>query len=185
MVALAYGRNLEGARLAREAADIVAAKDPALPRWVAGAMGPTNRTASISPNVSDPAFRNISFDQLREAYAEAARGLLEGGADILLVATIFDTLNAKAALFGIEEVFEARGETVPILISGTIPDMSGRTLSGQTVEAFWNSVRHLKPFAVGLNCALAAAQTGPFLADLSRVADTRIPPHPHAGLPNE
>ena len=185
MEELAYELNLQGARLAREAADIVTAKDPSRPRWVAGAIGPTNRTASISPDVNNPAFRNVSFDELREAYAQAARGLMEGGADILLVETIFDTLNAKAALFGIEEVFEERGEKLPIMISGTITDMSGRTLSGQTVEAFWNSIRHVKPFSVGLNCALGAEQMRPFLADLSRVADTLISTYPNAGLPNE
>jgi 5-methyltetrahydrofolate--homocysteine methyltransferase len=182
---LAYELNVAGARLAREAADAVMAETPGRTCWVAGALGPTNRTASISPDVNNPAFRNTSFDALRTAYAEAARGLIEGGADILLVETVFDTLNAKAALFAIEETFEELGFILPVIVSGTITDLSGRTLSGQTVEAFWHSVRHIRPFAVGLNCALGAEQMRAFLAELARVADTRISAYPNAGLPNE
>ena len=177
--------NLESARIARKACDKYSAKIPNRPRFVAGALGPTNRTASISPDVNDPGKRNTSFDELREAYQEATKGLLEGGADLLLVETIFDTLNAKAALFAIEDVFEAMGLRVPVMISGTITDQSGRTLSGQTTEAFWHSVRHVKPFSVGLNCALGAEQLRPYMAELSRVADTYISTHPNAGLPNE
>jgi 5-methyltetrahydrofolate--homocysteine methyltransferase len=184
MEAVAYELNFEGARLARQACDAYAAAHDGAMRWVAGAIGPTNRTASISPDVNDPSYRNVSFDVLREAYAEATRGLLEGGADILLVETIFDTLNAKAALFAIDEVLEERGEAVPVMISGTITDLSGRTLSGQTPEAFWNSLRHVKPFSIGLNCALGAAQMRPFVAELSRVADVPISVYPNAGLPN-
>src|SRR5690606_24997611 len=144
---LAHELNVAGARLAREAVEEVMKKDPHRPRFVAGAIGPTNRTASISPDVNDPGFRNVTFDELRLAYGEAARGLIEGGADILLVETIFDTLNAKAALFAIDEVFEELGRKLPVMISGTITDMSGRTLSGQTPEAFWISIQHAQPFS--------------------------------------
>lgn len=182
---LAHELNVAGARLAWEAVEEVMKKDPHRPRFVAGAIGPTNRTASISPDVNDPGFRNVTFDELRLAYGEAARGLIEGGADILLVETIFDTLNAKAALFAIDEVFEELGRKLPVMISGTITDMSGRTLSGQTPEAFWISIQHAQPFSIGLNCALGAKQLRPFLAELSRVADTRVSAHPNAGLPNE
>ncbi|MEO8199530.1 MAG: methionine synthase [Gemmatimonadota bacterium] len=185
MESLAYELNQEGARLAREVADTFEAADPGRVRLVAGAMGPTNRTASISPDVNRPGFRNISFEALAEAYHEAAAGLLDGGADLLLVETIFDTLNCKAALFAIEQVFQERGERVPIMISGTITDASGRTLSGQTVEAFWNSVAHAKPLTVGLNCALGALQLRPYLQDLARIAPVRVSAHPNAGLPNE
>ncbi|MEA2935844.1 MAG: 5-methyltetrahydrofolate--homocysteine methyltransferase, partial [Variibacter sp.] len=181
--AFAYELNREGARLAREAAEIVA-KEDGRPRFVAGAIGPTNRTASLSPDVNRPGFRAISFDDLREAYAEQARGLLDGGSDILLIETIFDTLNAKAAIYAIEEVFEARGERVPVMVSGTITDKSGRTLSGQTPEAFWNSVRHARPLSVGLNCALGATEMRAHIDELSRVADTLICAYPNAGLPN-
>ena len=184
MEALARELNREAARLARIAADEAMAAIPERPRWVAGALGPTNRTASISPDVNNAAFRNVTFDALRAAYGEAARGLLEGGADLLLVETVFDTLNVKAALFAIDELFEEQGASVPVIVSGTITDMSGRTLSGQTVEAFWNSIHHARPFAVGLNCALGAEQMRPFLAELARVADTRISAYPNAGLPN-
>ena len=149
MEALALELNREGARLARNAADEAMAADPSRPRLVAGALGPTSRTASISPDVNNPAFRNVSFEELAGAYTEAARGLIEGGADILMVETIFDTLNAKAALFAVEGLFDELGVRLPVIISGTITDLSGRTLSGQTVEAFWNSVRHVRPFAVG------------------------------------
>jgi len=185
MEELAYELNVESARLAREACDLVEAKDPSRPRFVAGALGPTNRTASISPDVNNPGFRAVSFDDLRIAYGEAVRGLIEGGADILLVETIFDTLNAKAALFAIEEVFEETGTKLPVMISGTITDLSGRTLSGQTTEGFWNSVRHSEPLTIGLNCALGAKEMRAHLADLSRVADTLVCAYPNAGLPNE
>jgi 5-methyltetrahydrofolate--homocysteine methyltransferase len=158
---------------------------PDRPRLVAGAMGPTNRTCSISPDVNDPGYRNVSFDELRVAYKSAAKGLLEGGVDILIVETIFDTLNAKAALFAIEELFDEQGWKVPVMISGTLTDASGRTLSGQTAEAFWNSVRHVNPFSVGLNCALGADLMRPHIAALSQIADVRVSTYPNAGLPNE
>jgi 5-methyltetrahydrofolate--homocysteine methyltransferase len=180
---LAYELNVEAARLARRAVDTFATADR--PRWVAGAIGPTNRTASISPDVNDPGFRNITFEELAEAYGEAARGLLEGGVDILLVETIFDTLNAKAAIFALETLRDELGDLPPVMISGTITDRSGRTLTGQTPEAFWTSVSHARPFAVGLNCALGAAEMRPHLKALAEVADTRISAYPNAGLPNE
>ncbi|MDE2361982.1 MAG: methionine synthase [Hyphomicrobiales bacterium] len=182
--AFARELNSEGARLACEAARL-AEKDDGRPRFVAGAMGPTNRTASISPDVSNPGFRATSFDELREAYKEAALGLIEGGADLLLVETIFDTLNAKAAIYAIEEAFAEAGKRLPIMISGTITDLSGRTLSGQTPEAFWNSISHARPLSVGLNCALGAREMRAHLADISRVADTLVCAYPNAGLPNE
>jgi 5-methyltetrahydrofolate--homocysteine methyltransferase len=177
--------NREGARLARQAADEYTAKDPSKPRFVAGAIGPTNRTASLSPDVNRPDFRNISFDELKDAYKEQARGLVEGGADLLLIETVFDTLNAKAAAFGVYELFDELGEEWPIMISGTITDLSGRTLSGQTTEAFWNSLRHTKPFSVGLNCAFGAQQMRAYIAELSRVADVPVSAYPNAGLPNQ
>lgn len=177
--------NLVSARLAREAADEVEGRQPDKPRFVAGALGPTNRTASMSPDVNDPAFRNVTFDQLVEAYMEAVRGLVEGGVDLLLLETIFDTLNAKAALFAIDQFFEGRSDRLPVMISGTITDASGRTLSGQTTEAFWNSVSHARPISVGLNCALGARDLRPYLQELSRVADTYVSVYPNAGLPNE
>jgi 5-methyltetrahydrofolate--homocysteine methyltransferase len=180
--AFAYEMNVAAARLARAAADRFSTADRE--RYVAGALGPTPRTASISPDVNDPGARNISFDELAAAYGEQARGLLDGGADILLVETIFDTLNAKAAIFAIEAEFERRGARAPIMISGTVTDASGRILSGQTVEAFWHSVRHARPLAVGLNCALGAALMRPYIAELARVADTFISVYPNAGLPN-
>ncbi len=182
---LAYELNVEAARIAKEACQATMAETPDWPRYVAGALGPTNRTASISPDVNNPGYRNISFDQLREAYLEAARGLVDGGADILLIETIFDTLNAKAAIAALEELFEELGRRLPVMISGTITDASGRTLSGQTTEAFWNSVRHAQPFTVGLNCALGAEQMRPFVQEISRVADTFVTIYPNAGLPNE
>ena len=185
MEELAYELNLVGARLAREACDIVTARDPARPRFVAGALGPTNRTLSISPDVNNPGYRAVTFDEMREAYAEAVRGLIDGGSDILLVETIFDTLNAKAALFAIDEVLEEKGVSLPVMISGTITDLSGRTLSGQTPEAFWYSVRHSRPFSIGLNCALGAKEMRAHVAELSRVADTLVCAYPNAGLPNE
>src|SRR5688572_25374046 len=176
--------NLAGARLAREAADAQSARTPARPRWVAGVLGPMNRTLSLSPDVNDPGFRAVSFDQVREAYKVATRALVEGGVDLVLVETIFDTLNAKAALFAIDEVFEETGTRLPIMISGTITDASGRTLSGQTAEAFWNSVRHARPLSVGFNCALGAKQLRPHVEELARIADVYVSAHPNAGLPN-
>ncbi len=181
---LAEEMNREAARLAREAVDAAVARDGRM-RWVAGALGPTNRTASLSPDVNDPGARNIGFDELRDAYRDAARGLLDGGADLLLVETIYDSLNAKAAIAAILELFEERGEKVPLIISGTITDRSGRTLSGQTTEAFFTSIRHAAPLAVGLNCALGAAEIVPFARELARVADTYVSLYPNAGLPNE
>ncbi|TLP48422.1 methionine synthase [Cohaesibacter sp. CAU 1516] len=182
---LAYELNVESAKIAKEAAEEVMAKEPGRQCFVLGAMGPTNRTASISPDVNNPGFRAVSFDVLKDAYREAARGLIDGGADALAVETIFDTLNAKAALFAIEEEFEARGMRWPVIISGTITDKSGRTLSGQTAEAFYHSIRHAKPFAVGLNCALGAAELRQHVASISRVAETLVSTYPNAGLPNE
>ena len=184
MEALVPELNREGARLAREAADLAEARD-GRPRFVAGAIGPTNRTASISPDVNNPGFRAVSFDDLRLAYGEAARNLIEGGADLILIETIFDTLNAKAALVGIAEAFDMVGFELPIIISGTITDLSGRTLSGQTPTAFWHSLRHAAPFAIGLNCALGAREMRAHVAELSRVADTLVCAYPNAGLPNE
>lgn len=181
----AHEMNVESARIARKAADIAESETPGRVCFVAGVLGPTNRTASISPDVNDPGFRNVSFDLLREAYREATRGLIEGGADTILVETIFDTLNAKAALFAVDEVFEELGFELPVMISGTITDMSGRLLSGQTPEAFWNSVRHVKPFSIGLNCALGAKEMRAHIDTLSRIADTYVSAHPNAGLPNE
>ena len=181
---LAYELNHASARLAREACDVVESEDPGRPRYVAGALGPTNRTASISPDVNDPGKRNISFDDLVAAYAEQAAGLVDGGADLLLVETIFDTLNAKAAIFALETLFEERGRRWPVVISGTITDASGRTLTGQVTEAFWNSVRHARPLAIGLNCALGAADMRPYVAELARIADCFVSCYPNAGLPN-
>jgi 5-methyltetrahydrofolate--homocysteine methyltransferase len=176
--------NFEAARLAREVADEVAA-ETGQPRFVAGVLGPTSRTASISPDVNDPGYRNVSFDELVATYREASRALLDGGADFLLIETVFDTLNAKAALYAVAELRDTLGEPVPVMVSGTITDASGRTLSGQTTEAFWNSVRHAEPFLIGLNCALGAADLRPYVKELARVADTAVSVHPNAGLPNE
>jgi 5-methyltetrahydrofolate--homocysteine methyltransferase len=181
---LVYELNREGAALARAACDEAEAKDPAQPRFVIGVLGPTSRTASLSPDVNRPGFRATSFDELAEAYREATRGLIDGGSDVLMVETIFDTLNAKAALFAIEEEFDARGARLPILISGTITDASGRTLSGQTAEAFWYSLRHARPLSIGLNCALGAKDLRAHVDVLAQVADTYISTHPNAGLPN-
>src|SRR5215208_320740 len=180
---LAYELNYEAARVAREAADGFAS--PERPRYVAGALGPTNRTASLSPDVNNPGFRNITFDGLAESYAEAARGLVDGGADLLLVETIFDTLNTKGAIFGIKEYLEEENLEVPIMISGTITDASGRTLSGQVTEAFWNSIRHAEPISVGLNCALGSKELRQYVEELSRIADVPVSAYPNAGLPNE
>ena len=183
MVGLVREMNLESARLARAACDKYSTPDK--PRYVAGALGPTPKTASISPDVNDPGARNVTFEELRAAYYEQTQALVEGGADVLLVETIFDTLNAKAALFAIDEYFEASGECLPIMISGTVTDASGRILSGQTVTAFWHSVRHARPLTIGLNCAMGAALMRPYIQELNRVApDTFISCYPNAGLPN-
>ena len=180
---IAREMNVAAAQLARSAADRF--RTPEHPRFVAGALGPTPRTASISPDVNDPGARNVTFEQLRLAYREQAQGLLEGGCDLFLVETIFDTLNAKAALFALDELMEDTGERLPVIISGTVTDASGRILSGQTVGAFWHSVRHARPLAVGLNCALGAALMRPYVEELSKVAaDTYISCYPNAGLPN-
>src|SRR5258708_1328966 len=176
--------NLAAARIARGVADEFERAD-GRPRWVAGAMGPTNRTASISPKVDDAGFRNVSFDELVFAYTEEAAALLDGGVDLLLVETIFDTLNAKAAIFAIESLFESRGERVPVIVSGTITDQSGRTLSGQTTEAFWNAVAHARPLAVGLNCSLGARDLRQYIQELAHIAPHRISIYPHARLPND
>jgi len=176
--------NEAAARIARQAADAAEAADPSRPRFVAGSLGPTNRTASLSPDVNDPGARNVTWEELRVAYHEAAAGLVAGGADLLLIETIFDTLNAKAAIFAVEGLFDEMGFRLPVVISGTITDASGRTLSGQTVSAFWDSVRHARPLAVGLNCALGARQLRPYLQELSGIADTFVSGYPNAGLPN-
>jgi len=181
--AVARELNVAAARLAREACDKFSSVDR--PRFVAGALGPTPKTASISPDVNDPAARNITFDELKTAYYEQASGLLEGGCDLFLVETIFDTLNAKAAIFALDELMEDTGERLPVIVSGTVTDASGRILSGQTVSAFWHSVRHAKPLAIGLNCALGATLMRPYIEELSRVAgDTFVSCYPNAGLPN-
>ncbi|MBT2323553.1 homocysteine S-methyltransferase family protein [Variovorax paradoxus] len=183
MAELAREMNLESARIARAACDKFSTPDK--PRFVAGALGPTPKTASISPDVNDPGARNVSFEELRASYYEQVEALVEGGADVLLVETIFDTLNAKAALFAVDEYFETSGERLPLIISGTVTDASGRILSGQTVTAFWHSVRHARPLAIGLNCALGAALMRPYIQELARVADdTFISCYPNAGLPN-
>ncbi len=182
---LAYELNVTGARLAREVCDAFMVVFPERSVFVAGALGPTNRTASISPDVDRPGFRAVDFDGLRQAYAEAARGLIDGGADLILLETIFDTLNAKAALYALEDVFDELGRRVPLIVSGTITDNSGRTLSGQTPTAFWHSLRHARPFAVGFNCALGAKALRPHINEIAQVADTLICLYPNAGLPNE
>jgi 5-methyltetrahydrofolate--homocysteine methyltransferase len=184
MQELVYELNLQAAKLARAATDKFEACDAARPRFVAGAVGPTNRTASISPDVNDPGYRNTSFDELVVSYTEALRGLVDGGVDLFLLETIFDTLNAKAALFAIDQFCEGLGRRIPVMISGTITDASGRTLSGQTPEAFWNSVRHVKPITIGLNCALGAKLMRPYIEEIASVADTYVCAYPNAGLPN-
>ncbi|WP_456599311.1 methionine synthase [Blastococcus sp. SYSU DS0616] len=184
MQELAYELNVASARLARREADAMTERTPGRPRFVAGAIGPTSRTASISPDVNDPGARNVGFDDLVAAYLEQANGLVDGGVDALLIETIFDTLNAKAAIFALETLFEQRGRRWPVLISGTITDASGRTLSGQVTEAFWNSVRHVQPLLIGLNCALGAKEMRPYIAEMARVADTFVSCYPNAGLPN-
>src|SRR6478735_2715852 len=179
-----YELNVAGARLARHAADEWTRRTPDRPRLVAGSMGPTNRILSISPDVNNPAYRNITFDQLREAFKEQARGLIDGGCDLLLLETIVDTLNAKAGIVAIEEVFEEKGVRLPLMISVTITDRSGRTLSGQTIDAFWISIAHARPFTVGVNCALGARDMRPYVEELARHADCYISCYPNAGLPN-
>jgi 5-methyltetrahydrofolate--homocysteine methyltransferase len=181
---LAYELNLEGARLARAACDAMAAKTPGQPRFVIGVLGPTSRTASLSPDVNDPGFRNVTFEELGENYTEATNGLIDGGADVIMVETIFDTLNAKAALYALSEMFHQRGARMPLMISGTITDRSGRTLSGQTAEAFYYSVRHARPLSVGFNCALGAEDLRPHVQTLSNIAESYVSTHPNAGLPN-
>ncbi|HSM19952.1 MAG TPA: homocysteine S-methyltransferase family protein, partial [Hyphomicrobiales bacterium] len=182
---ISHEMNVAAAKLAREAADEWTAKTPDKPRFVAGAIGPTNRTASISPDVNNPGFRNVSFDELVEAYATQTRGLIEGGVDAILIETVFDTLNAKAAGFAVEQVFDEMGVELPIMISGTITDLSGRNLSGQRPEAFWYSMKHLKPFSIGLNCSFGAEQLRPSVDEMAHVADTYVSVYPNAGLPNE
>ena len=186
--ALAYELNLEGAKLARQACEAWTARTPDSPRFAAGSIGPTNRTLSISPEVNDPAFRAITFDALKDAYKDQVRGLLDGGCHLLLLETIFDTLNAKAGIVAIEEVYQERGtsdeQRIPLMISVTVTDLSGRTLSGQTIDAFWASVAHARPFSVGTNCALGARDMRPYLAELARIASCYITCYPNAGLPN-
>ncbi len=179
---LAYEINVEAARLAKQATTEFSQQKP---RFVAGVLGPTNRTASISPDVNDPGFRNVDFDTLSEAYQQACHGLIDGGADIILIETVFDTLNAKAAVFAVETVFEQRGDRLPVMISGTITDASGRTLSGQTAEAFYYSLRHAQPVSFGLNCALGPDLLRQYVADISDIAECAVSAHPNAGLPNE
>jgi 5-methyltetrahydrofolate--homocysteine methyltransferase len=181
---LVHELNVEAARIARLECDAMNAATPTKPRFVVGVLGPTNRTASISPDVNDPGARNVDFDQLVTAYNEAALGLIEGGADAIMIETIFDVLNAKAAIFALDRLFAAHGWRVPVMISGTITDLSGRTLSGQTTEAFWNSVRHAEPLSIGLNCALGGKELRAYVDVLSEVADCYVSAHPNAGLPN-
>lgn len=177
--------NAEGARLTHEACDQIMDAEPGRTCWVAGAIGPTNKSTSISPDVNDPGFRAIDFDTMKESYKQAARALLVGGVDLFLIETIFDTLNAKACIFGLEELFEETDERRPIMISGTITDLSGRTLTGQSPEAFWNSMRHARPLTIGLNCSMGAEGMRAYLVEMSRIADTFICAYPNAGLPNE
>ncbi|HAS6340586.1 TPA: methionine synthase [Vibrio vulnificus] len=184
MESLSEEINFAAAKLAREAADEWTAKNPAKPRYVAGVLGPTNRTCSISPDVNDPGYRNVSFDELVEAYSESTRALIRGGSDLILIETIFDTLNAKACAFAVESVFEELGFALPVMISGTITDASGRTLSGQTTEAFYSSLRHVRPISFGLNCALGPDELRPYVEELSRISETFVSTHPNAGLPN-
>ena len=185
MEELSYEINVEAARIAREAADHWTEKTPDRPRFVTGAIGPTNRTASLSPDVNNPGYRNVTFEQLVAAYSEQTRGLIEGGADAVMIETVFDTLNAKAAGFAVLETFEATGVTLPVMISGTITDLSGRNLSGQTPEAFWYSMRHIRPFSIGLNCSFGAEHLRPAVAEIAALADCLVSAYPNAGLPNE
>jgi len=182
---LVYELNVASAKIAKKATEYYTKLNPAKPRFVAGAIGPTTKTASLSPDVNDPGFRAISFDQLVDNYYEQTRGLMDGGVDIILIETVFDTLNCKAALFAVDKLFEERGKKLPIMVSGTITDASGRTLSGQTVEAFWISISHIDLFSVGLNCALGAKELRPHLEDLANIADVNVSAYPNAGLPNE
>jgi 5-methyltetrahydrofolate--homocysteine methyltransferase len=184
MEALSYEINVAASKLAREAADKYTALTPEKPRFVAGSIGPTNRTASLSPDVNRPGFRNITFEELATAYSEQARALIEGGVDVILIETVFDTLNAKAAGFAVKETFDALGVELPLMISGTVTDLSGRNLSGQTPEAFWYSLRHLKPFSIGMNCAFGAEQLRPPVAQIAKTADAYISVYANAGLPN-
>ena len=184
MESLVTELNESAAKLARGVADAVA-EQTGVPRFVAGVLGPTSRTASLSPDVNDPGFRNVTFEELRATYLESVEALARGGIDLILIETVFDTLNAKAAIFAVEEYRDATGDNIPVMISGTITDASGRTLSGQTTEAFWNSVAHAQPVAIGLNCALGAEDLRPYITELARVANTRVSVHPNAGLPNE
>jgi 5-methyltetrahydrofolate--homocysteine methyltransferase len=181
---LVYELNREGARIARDACDAMESKTPDQPRFVIGVLGPTSRTASISPDVNNPGFRNVTFEELATAYADATRGLLDGGADTIMIETIFDTLNAKAAVFAVGQEFARRGARVPLMISGTITDLSGRTLSGQTAEAFYYSLRHARPLSIGLNCALGATELRAYVEALSQIAECYVSAHPNAGLPN-
>ncbi len=185
MEKLVFEMNVEAAKLCRSAADEMTAQTPDRPRFVAGGLGPTNRTASISPDVNRPEYRNVTFDELVSAYGEQTKGLIEGGVDIIIIETIFDTLNAKAAGFAVLQVFEELGVELPIMVSGTITDKSGRNLSGQMPEAFWYSMRHLKPFSIGLNCSFGAQDLRPFVAEIAAVAETLVSVYPNAGLPNE
>lgn len=180
-----YDINFKSAQIARQAADAYTAKNPDKPRFVAGSVGPTNKTASLSPDVNDPGYRNITFDDLVKAFAQQVGALMDGGADLILFETIIDTLNAKAALFAAEEVFEEKGKRLPIMVSGTITDASGRTLSGQTTEAFLVSIKHSPLFSVGLNCALGASAMRPYVQTLAKKAPFLVSAHPNAGLPNE
>lgn len=182
---VAYELNEQGTRLAREACDEAEKADPSRPRFAIGVLGPTSRTASLSPDVNDPGYRNVDYQDLVDNYAEATEGLIAGGADILLIETIFDTLNAKAAIYAVNQVFDKLGSQVPLMISGTITDRSGRTLSGQTPEAFYYSIKHARPLSVGFNCALGGDELQPHVQALANVADCRISSHPNAGLPNE
>jgi len=184
MTDLAYEFNVTAARVAKQAVADIMKTTPDHPRFVIGILGPTNRTASISPDVNDPGFRNVTFDALVEAYIEATRGLVDGGVDAIMIETIFDTLNCKAAIFAVEKFFQTKGMRLPVMISGTITDASGRTLSGQTTQAFWHSVQHMKPFSIGLNCALGPAALRPYIYELAKIADTYTSLHPNAGLPN-
>src|SRR5690606_20303010 len=180
-----YELNRQGAALARKVAERWTAKTPEKPRFVAGVLGPTNRTASISPDVNDPGYRNVTFDALVEAYDEAIGGLIDGGADIILIETVFDSLNCKAAIYAVLRYFEEMGTRYPVMVSGTITDASGRTLSGQTAEAFWASMAHVRPISIGFNCALGAKDLRPHIQSISNIANSRISVHPNAGLPNE
>jgi 5-methyltetrahydrofolate--homocysteine methyltransferase len=182
---LAGELNEAGARLARAACEAAEKRDPSRPRFAIGVIGPTSRTASLSPDVNDPGFRNVDFAELIDNYRQAAQGLIAGGADILMVETIFDTLNAKAAVYAIDDAFEELGARLPVMISGTITDKSGRTLSGQTAEAFYYSLKHARPLSIGLNCALGAEELRPHVQSLAAIAECRVSTHPNAGLPNE